>query len=192
MPEPPSLRRIVVPGDPAAWARLGFELEAREVRLGTVALAVSSAAGEATWALAGEQGPTDLDGVPTRWDPGPLPSAPPPGHPNGAYAVDHVVVTTDDLERTSAALAAVGSPLRRTAERDGRRQGFHWLGEVICELVEAGEGPARIWGLTLVAERPEAFGRVRDAVQPGRRIATVPRDAGLGMAVAVMTPHVRA
>jgi hypothetical protein len=33
------------------------------------------------------------------------------------------------------------------------------------------------------------IGEIRDAVQPGRRIATVPREAGLSFPLAFMTPH---
>jgi hypothetical protein len=55
--------------------------------------------------------------------------------------------------------------------------------------------PARLWGLallctdldrTVAAMSPHA-GAVRDAVQPGRRIATVKRSAGLAVPVAVMS-----
>jgi hypothetical protein len=35
----------------------------------------------------------------------------------------------------------------------------------------------------------ERLGAVRDAVQPGRRIATVRREAGLGTPLAFMTPR---
>jgi hypothetical protein len=57
-------------------------------------------------------------------------------------------------------------------------------------------GPARLWGLAFVVEdmdRPaevlgDLLGAPRDAVQPGRTIATVRSEAGLGPAVAFMTP----
>jgi hypothetical protein len=79
------------------------------------------------------------------------------------------------------------------------------MGELILEVVQAPEGtkiaadvsgPARLWGISfLVAEleTPAALlgdhlGEPRDAVQPGRRIATVASAAGLGTAVAFMTP----
>jgi hypothetical protein len=61
-----------------------------------------------------------------------------------------------------------------------------------------GDGPAAFWGLTLVsadldatraALGDELIGAPRDAVQAGRRIATVRRSAGLGTAVAVMSPR---
>jgi hypothetical protein len=61
------------------------------------------------------------------------------------------------------------------------------------------DAPAAFWGLVVVVEDLDravaaaggAVGEPRDAVQPGRRIATVGRDAELGLAVALMTPHVR-
>ena len=56
--------------------------------------------------------------------------------------------------------------------------------------------PARLWGITLVASdltavaaELEHVGAPRDAVQPGRRIAVVAREAGLGVRVALMTPR---
>ena len=57
--------------------------------------------------------------------------------------------------------------------------------------------PARLWGLALVAPdidgsvgtlAPHA-GAVRDAVQPGRRIVTLKRSAGLAVPVALMSPR---
>jgi hypothetical protein len=44
--------------------------------------------------------------------------------------------------------------------------------------------------LEAAAERlGDRLGRVKDAVQPGRRIATVRREAGLGVPLALMTPR---
>jgi hypothetical protein len=120
-------------------------------------------------------------------------------HPNGAIAIDHVVVTTADFDRTAAALEAAGMPLSRVDERrDERRIGFRRLGAAIVELVETKEGPdgpARFWGLVVVvddlnalADRlGEQLGSIREAVQPGRRIATLRESAGLGEAVAFMS-----
>ncbi len=123
-----------------------------------------------------------------------------PVHPNGAIGVDHLVVVTPAFERTAAALRQAGMELRRiVAGRGGARMGFRRLGGVILELVEAAEagpGPARFWGLTFVvadldalaARLGERLGPIRAAVQPGRRIATLRPPAGLGQAVAFMTP----
>src|SRR5262249_14390843 len=125
------------------------------------------------------------------------------GHPNGVTHIDHVVVFTPDLERTTRALGEVEVERRRVREAetgDGKlRQGFFRLGEVILEVVEHGRvepGPAHFWGshfqvsdLYACADLPGArFGSIRDAVQPGRRIATVRREAGLGLPVALISP----
>ena len=52
---------------------------------------------------------------------------------------------------------------------------------------------AALWGLVVVVPELEGLGPLvgapKDAVQPGRRIATVSRDAGLGTALALMTPR---
>ena len=100
------------------------------------------------------------------------------------------------------ALDRAGLELRR--ERDaggGARQAFLWVGDAILEVVSAAGGdpaePASFWGLVVVvsdleraaAVAGDALGTPRDAVQPGRRIATVRREAGLDLPVAFMTPH---
>ena len=157
------------------------------------------------WHLAGIVPADDIDGLPTTVveprDPGPT------EHPNGALALDHVVITTPDFDRTAASLEAHGMPLRRIREvgdvaaGTGFRQGFRRLGPGILELVEATQmaaGPARFWGLVVIlkdlgwlASQLEAgwVGEPKDAVQPGRQIATVSRAVGLGQPVAFMTPE---
>lgn len=124
-------------------------------------------------------------------------------HELGASGLDHVVVMTADLERTSAAIAeATGCELKRIREVGSMRQGFHRIGRggLIVELVERPdipEGPARFWGVVVnVEDLDAACARIgtdlisapKDAVQPGRRIATVRSDVGLGLPVALMTP----
>ena len=109
---------------------------------------------------------------------------------------------TPDLERTTAALEGVGLERRRVREvetDDGPlRQGFFRLGEVILEVVahpNVEAGPARFWGITFAVADLDAaaellgdrLGTIRDAVQPGRRIATVRRSAGLGLPVALIS-----
>ena len=68
---------------------------------------------------------------------------------------------------------------------------FVRFGPLIVEVVEAG-GQARFWGLTVTVPDVDALagpllGSVRPAVQPGRRIATVRREAGLSVALALMS-----
>jgi hypothetical protein len=97
------------------------------------------------------------------------------------------------------------------------RQAFFRLGAEILELVqepdealsaatgirEVGETtamdrPARLWGLALlsvdldrtVVALGEHAGEARDAVQPGRRIVTVKRAAGLAVPLAVMSARI--
>ncbi len=127
------------------------------------------------------------------------------GHANGAVGLDHVVVLSPDFDRTAAALADHGMPLRRTrtvgAGEAAFRQGFRRLGPAILELVEARDappGPARFWGLVVVVADldalagrlgPERCSAPKPAVQPGRRIATVRRAAGLSLPVAFMDPE---
>ena len=123
-------------------------------------------------------------------------------HPLGASGLDHLVVLTADLERTSAAIAeATGCELRRVREVGAMRQGFHRIGRggLIVELVERPDlpdGPASFWGLVLIVDDLDAACELigtdrisppKDAVQPGRRIATIRGDVGLGLPVALMT-----
>lgn len=123
-------------------------------------------------------------------------------HELGASGLDHVVVMTHDLERTTDAIAVVtGCELKRIREVGTMRQGFHRIGRggLIVEVVERPEidpGPATFWGLVLnVDDLDAACERIgenrisapKDAVQPGRRIATIDKDVGLGLPVALMT-----
>lgn len=208
---------LQIASDPERWRGLGFLVDARGVcRLGATTLhlgeqqsrAGAEQQGIVSWTLRGARGSGPVDGLSTvrageQVGPSPSPTPPPPPpptHPNGALSVDHVVVATPDFERTLAALAAVGMKLRRTRETaNGARQAFFRHGEAILELVgprePEGDGPASFWGLVAtvgdidLAARVAGplLGQVRDAVQPGRRIATVARDAGLSVRLALIT-----
>jgi hypothetical protein len=196
---------LVLGGAPEPWARLGLTVVDGAVPLFGTGLRFDAAAepGITGWALSGlaDDAVTDIDGLATTVVGPANPTL--VEHPNGAIGLDHVVVTTNDLERTCAAVeAATGAPLRRVREVGEIRQGFHRLGGggLIVEVVErAGlpEAPAWFWGLVInvedldaAADRigPDAIGAVSDAVQPGRRIATVRAELGLGVPVALMTP----
>jgi hypothetical protein len=114
------------------------------------------------------------------------------------------VILTPDFDRTTEALQTAGLPLRRIRDAGTFRQGFRRVGSAILELVElanapASDGPATFWGLTFVAHDLEALAKrlgpllkpIKPAVQPGRRIATLDRTAGLTTNVAFMTPEAR-
>ena len=164
--------------------------------------------GLVAWSLRDVAG-TDLDGLRTTVSDRP-PAGDPITHPNGVTAIDHVVAITPVLERTMAALQRAGLDLRRLREEPtpagAPRQAFFRLGEVILEVIQEPEEkiskaggtdrPAFFWGVALIAPDLEAtvarlgehVGEIRTAIQPGRRIATLRRSAGLGLPVAVMTP----
>jgi hypothetical protein len=178
---PVRARHISVPERAEAWAALGFdgdELTVGGIRIvpGADELAVGAEG------LAAER-PDGLAIVTARAEP-----AEAAAHRNGARVVDHVVALTDSLARTTAALEGAGFELRRVSGP----MAFFRFGECILELVERGPGPA-LWGVVFVADDLERLGPLvggpRDAVQRGRRIATVSREAGLTTAVAFMTPR---
>jgi hypothetical protein len=190
--------RIADPPEP--WAALGFTVLDSALELGGVRVELGSRAGGITsWGLADVEDVSSIDGLPTEVVP-PRPVAR-GEHPNGALGIDHLVVTTPDFERTAAALAEVGLELRRVRETRRGRQGFRRLGPLILELVEVPAGPrsepARFWGLVVIVSDLDALGQrlgallgpAKDAVQPGRRIATLRASAGVSPALAFMTPE---
>ena len=204
-----TLDELVVGDGADAWRACGFTVESDVCVVGEVR--IRSAPGEGRglsgWSLRGLDS-TELDGLPTTRSERPSAGAAPP-HPNGIVALDHVVAISSDLDRTVAALEAAGLDLRRVREEPtpagAPRQAFFRVGEAILEVVQeppeatgraGGDRPAFFWGLAFVTadlDSTVAFlgdraGKARDAVQPGRRIATLRRSAGLSLPVALMTP----
>jgi hypothetical protein len=211
---PATIDELTVADAPESWAALGFELDGDTCVLGEVRVRLAGpdgGAGLGGWSLRAVES-TELDGLPTTRSDREPPAAP-PAHPNGLTAIDHVVAITPALERSVAALGAAGLDLRRVREEPtpagAPRQAFFRLGAVILEVVqepaeaiERGGGverPAFFWGLALVApdlettvaELGDSVGEIRPAVQPGRRIATLRRSAGLALPVALITPPPR-
>jgi glyoxalase/bleomycin resistance protein/dioxygenase superfamily protein len=192
------IEQLAIGADASRWAEAGFAVERGGTRVGEVALRFTRGDGIRGWRLEGRD--DEIDGLPVApRDEAPKTEAP---HPNGVTQIDHLVVVTSDLERTSEAFEHVGVDRRRVREvetDDGRlRQGFFRLGETILEAVEHPKteaGPARFWGITFAVADLEAaasllgerLGSVHDAVQPGRRIATVRPEATLGLPVALIT-----
>jgi hypothetical protein len=176
---------VIVLGDaPEAWERLGFAPVDGIVALGAERLHLTGCGGGILEVTAPGVQAKDPGGLPLRKES--LRAAQAAEHPNGASAVDHVVVLTGSLDRTVGALQAAGLDLRRTAPP----MAFLRLGSYILEVVERGGDPARFWGLVVVVPDPGAVpgaGPARDAVQPGRRIATV---RGLGTELALMSERV--
>jgi len=193
---------------PDVWARLGFRVDTGVTRVDGVEHRLGvTGSGITAWSLAGvELGGADVDGLPTTvQDPDWVPAEPlTPRQPNGVVGLDHVVVATPDHARSVAAFEAIGLELRRVRETASygapMLQAFFRLGPVILELVGPGEangdGPARFFGLAwtcadldaTAAVLGAALGAPKAAVQTGRQIATLRRDAGSRVAMAFMSP----
>jgi hypothetical protein len=211
-----TLDELTVADGPEAWRECGFAVEGDTCVLGEVRIRLAGAKGTGQrllgWSLRGVAAEAELDGLTTAPSERPPPPSA-PAHPNGIVAVDHVVAVTPDFDRTVAALAAAGLDLRRIRDEPtpagAPRQAFFRVGEPILEVVQeppeavergGGERPAFFWGLAFIAPDLEAtvahlgegrVGEIRPAVQPGRRIATVRRAAGLAVPIALMTPPAR-
>jgi hypothetical protein len=196
-PMTPRAVEIVVGDRPDRWAALGFAVSAAVVALGGVRVRLEGGEpGIHSVGIAGlgAERPDGLALVSASGASAPEAVA----HPNGALAVDHVGAFTDDLDRTTGALAEAGLPRRgvRRPPDAPFAQGFHPAETLVVEVVQTGEGPS-LWGLVVVVADLDAAGAVlgdllgapRPAVQPGRRIATVRRSAGLSTQLALMTPR---
>jgi catechol 2,3-dioxygenase-like lactoylglutathione lyase family enzyme len=190
----PSIEELEIADEPADWSAAGFTVADGVCQVSRVRLRLAGKGerrGIVGWTLAG----------------GDPPEAAGP-HPNGAVSVDHVVMLSPDLDRTVGELEEQGFELRRRREGPtpggSTRQAFFRAGEPILEVVQAPEGtsvardpggPSRLWGLAFSVEDIERtaaalgdlLGSPRDAVQPGRTIATLRPEAGLGPAVAFMS-----
>jgi hypothetical protein len=212
---PPTIDELTVADTPEAWQNAGFDLEDGAFDVGSVRIRLAGPnagrgiVGCAMWDLAAEL----PDGLPVSRSSTPARPARTDRHPNGVAALDHLVAFSPDLKRTIPALEHAGLRLRRLRDEPtpagAPRQAFFRLAEVVLEVIERPprsreerdpDAPARFWGLAFLVDdldRCAAYlgdrlGEPRDAVQPGRRIATIRRDAGLAPAVAFMTPGPRA
>lgn len=202
------LEAIVVGDEPDDWEAAGFTVDGSRIDIGDITVECLGDGSRPRWRLSGEDGlPDSIDGLSTQIGASVSSTAVPP-HRNEAVDIDHVVLASPDLDRTTEAFAALGVECRRIREVPGSdpamQQRFFRLGGVILELVGAaeptGDGPMSIWGLACnvadidaAAQRlGPACGAPKDAVQPGRRIATVrTRDLGISLPIALMTPDPR-
>jgi hypothetical protein len=201
-----TVAELVISAEPDAWRAVGFSVDDHGLlRLGGINIRlIGGEDGLAAWVLADapDRAVDVIDGLLTSH--GAAPAAAETDHANGVSSIDHVVVYTPDLERTCMAIeAATGAPLRRVREAGSLRQGFHRLGELIVEVVtfpQIAQERATFWGLALNVDDIDALydrcgdaamSAPKNAVQPGRRIASFRESAALGLPVAVMTPHQR-
>jgi catechol 2,3-dioxygenase-like lactoylglutathione lyase family enzyme len=203
----PILEELEIADEPADWRALGFDVEDGACQVSTVRLRLVGKGprrGILGWTLGevepGAAAATHPNGV-ARIDHVVLLS------PDLDRTVDELRSQGFDLRRIREGETPGGST----------RQAFFRLGEPILEVVQAPEGtpdpplprgrgqasvarnpdgPARLWGLAFRVEDMDAtasalgelLGAPRAAVQPGREIATLRPEAGLGPAIAFMTP----
>jgi len=200
---------MVVGDDPQSWSDAGFTVVEDAVVLGRVVVDLVGAHGDRGilgWMLEGIT--ADVDGLKTIVHPEhryPSPQL----HHNHVFAIDHVVIETDDPARAVQAFEAEGIQERRHAhvERNGvsMHQSFFWAGRTIVELMgptqppSEGLGRSSFWGLALVSAElddtvaflGDRLSAPRDAVQPDRRIATLrTNELGISLPIAIMSPHI--
>jgi hypothetical protein len=206
----PTIDELTVADQPGAWSAIGFDVDGDTCVVGDVRIRLAGSDGGkglAGWSLRDLE-TTELDGLETARS-----DRQPPGeqavHPNGISALDHVVAITPALDRTVEALQGAGLDLRRIREEPtpagAPRQAFFRLGATILEVVQeppeaieraGADRSAFFWGLAFIAPDLDVtvaglgdrVSEIRAAIQPGRRIATLRRSAGLAVPVALITP----
>lgn len=208
----PTIDELTIADPPEAWRDAGFDVDDDAFEIGSIRILLAGPdAGRGIVACTMRDIASESpDGLPVSRSAAPRRPARSVPHPNGASALDHLVAFSPSLERTAPTLEEAGLDLRRIRDEPtpagAPRQAFFRLAEVILEVIEVPPGsreerasvaPARFWGLAFqvndldktAAYLGDRLGEPRDAVQPGRRIATLRRDAGLGAGIAFMTPE---
>jgi hypothetical protein len=180
----PALAALFVGDPPALWKDLGFAVRDETCCISGVRFRLGhSTPGISGWTLvdAAEHDPPAT-----------------PDHPNGVRSIDHVVLLTPHLDRSIDDLSAQGLDLRRVRDAgNGLRQAFFRMGPVILEVVGdmPDEAEPRLWGVTFTVDDLDATAAflgdrlrpAKDAVQPGRRIATLDQAAGSTVPIAFMS-----
>jgi catechol 2,3-dioxygenase-like lactoylglutathione lyase family enzyme len=191
----PAVVGFEIADEPDAWRAVGFTVDGDRAQIGTIGLRLVGRSGGkriTSWTWHGLAGDGPLDGLITHA--ATAPTTMPAAHANGATVLDHVVVVTPRLDRTITAFEARGLAVRRVRHTDqygpAFRQVFFRGGETIIELIGPDEPPAdddrpaHFYGLAFTVADLDAtaralgdgVGRIKDAVQPGRRITTLRHD----------------
>jgi hypothetical protein len=203
---PVTIDEVIVADPPESWTAAGFSVdEDGTCRVGHVRVRlVGRDRGKRIvgWSLRGLLPDAEIDGLPTAVSGSE--QCEPADHANGSVLIDHIVLLTPDQPRTVAAFERVGLAPKRTRETDQYGppflQTFFRAGEVIIELIgpaePTGEDPATFFGLAYTVVDLDAtkallgdhLGTLKDAVQPGRRIATLRhKEVGMSVATAFMS-----
>lgn len=188
----PAVCALTIADEPDAWRAAGFTVDGHTARIGAIDMHLvgrSDAKGVRGWTWSSLPGAGTIDGLET--DITEAVVSVPSRHPNGSTIVDHVVVVTPQLDRTIAAFAQRSVEVRRVRDTDQYgppfRQVFFRAGETIIELIgpteptDDDDRPAHFYGLAFTvadldataAQLGDGIGAIKDAVQPGRRIATL-------------------
>jgi hypothetical protein len=204
---------IDIADEPDVWRAAGFDVSSDGACVvGGVELRLLGANDESPgmlgWTLVADHAlPDSIDGIATSTITEHV-QLPDGDHTNGVFRIDHLVVGSSSTPRTVNAFASAG--LERRGHRDTNSEGtavdmtFFWVGDQLVELagpprVVRYRRPARFSGIAfscididaLAAQLGEKSTEPRDAVQPGRRICALRREAGASVPIAFMTPHVR-
>ena len=208
-----TIDELTVADGRAPGRRCGFAVEGDTCVVGDVRIRLAgpdAGKGLTGWSLR-EVETTELDGLTTA-----LSDRPPPGERAGASERHHRARPRrrDHARRSSGPSRCCRAPgstcagsARSRRPPGAPRQAFFRLGADILEVVQepaeaieraGGDRPAFFWGLAFVAPDLDAtvaglgdrVSEVRAAVQPGRRIATLRRSAGLAVPIALITPPV--
>lgn len=179
----PALAALLVGDPPVLWKELGFTVEDDTCCVSGVRFLLGhDAPGLSGWTL--------VDAA--EHDPPPTPD-----HPNGVRSIDHVVLLTPNLDRSIHELEGQGLDLRRIRDAgNGLRQAFFRMGPVVLEVVgDVDEPEPCLWGVTFTVDDLDATAAflgdrlrpAKDAVQPGRRIATLDGIVGATVPIAFMS-----
>ena len=204
----PLLTKLLLPGEPSEWEKIGFAPRDGSFPVGQVTCSVGAT--EPSWAFdTGGAGPDRLCGILTEQFAALPADRGSSQQPNGVFKVDHVVVVSESPSQTKAVFenfGLVGKGARSVGSGDSQRsQCFFWSGELLIELVgpaveQHGASPrARIWGVTFVVDEFAALltlggglvSEPRDAVQAGRQIAIAGLQQELGVELAFISPHTK-
>jgi len=196
----PEIASLIIADPPGLWNELGFRTDDGACWISDIRHELGATGeGVVAWSLRGIDDISDLPSV----DRDKFAASPTPVHPNGVIALDHVVVLTPDLGRTIGAFESAGLELRRMREAGTSdrptTQAFFKMAQTIVEVVGSptgsGSGKARFFGLAFTVSDLDATAAfmgerlrpARNAVQTGRRIATLDRSVGSTVPLAFMS-----
>ena len=199
----PTIAELHVGDDPSAWERLGFCINENRSLIGRTEVVFSDGPkGIHSWVLRNSM-PSQFGPIPTTFTENPVPN-PSIAHPNGSIGFHHVVlmVPAFDIGKTALSNAGVqveqGRPFGSTEK--AMLRSAPKMGDIELELIgPESEDRSRhwqLWGLVVAVSDIDAtsellgdlLGQVKPAVQPHRRIATLKKEAELGVAVAFLGP----